>query len=142
MSTPGEQTTAVPDPASLVAMMPFAGQLGMTVSRADAETVVAHLEWRPELCTAGGLMHGGALMTLADTAGALCAFLGLPDGATTATTNSNTSLFRAARSGTLTATSRILHRGRTSVVVQTDVTDEQGRAVCQTTQSQAVLSGS
>ncbi|MDN5915050.1 MAG: PaaI family thioesterase [Pseudonocardia sp.] len=128
-----------PDPAALVASMPFAAGLGMTVPSASAQTVVAHLEWRPDLCTAGGLMHGGALMTLADSTGALCAFLGLPDGATTATTTSHTTLFRAARSGTLTATATVVHRGRTSVVVQTDVTDDQGRPVCRTTQTQAVL---
>lgn len=131
--------TTPPDHAELVAAMPYAAQLGMSISRADAETVVAHLDWRPDLCTAGGLMHGGALMTLTDSTGALCAFLGLPDGATTATTSSNTSLFRAARSGTLTATAEVVHRGRTSVVVQTDVTDEQGRRICRTTQTQAVL---
>lgn len=131
--------TAPPDRAELVAAMPFAAQLGMSVSHADAETVVAHLDWRPELCTAGGLLHGGALMTLTDSTGALCAFLGLPEGATTATTSSHTSMLRAARSGTLTATARVLHRGRTSVVVQTDVVDAQGRRVCQTTQTQAVL---
>lgn len=131
--------TAAPDPATLVAAMPFAEGLGMRVAEASAEAVVAHLGWRPELCTAGGLLHGGALMTLADSTGALCAFLGLPEGAGTATTSSHTTLFRAARSGTLTATARVLHRGRSSVVVQTDITDEQGRRVAQTTQTQAVL---
>lgn len=131
-----------PDPAALVAAMPFAARLGMTVASASAQTVVAHLDWQPDLCTAGGLMHGGALMTLADSTGALCAFLGLPDGATTATTTSHTVLFRAARAGTLTATATVAHRGRTSVVVQTDVTDDRGRAVCRTTQTQAVLGAS
>ena len=129
------------DTDALVAAMPFACLLGMTVDEASADRVVARLDHRPELCTAGGLMHGGALMTLADSTGALCAFLGLPDGAGTATTSSHTSLFRAARSGTLTATARVLHRGRTSVVVQTDVVDDEGRPVSQTTQTQAVLAG-
>ncbi len=129
------------DTDALVDAMPFARLLGMTVDEASADRVVARLEHRPDLCTTGGLMHGGALITLADTTGAICAFLGLPDGAGTATTSSHTSLFRAARSGTLTATARVLHRGRTSVVVQTDVVDEQDRPISQTTQTQAVLTG-
>ena len=127
------------DPSALVAAMPFAAQLGMTVSTASAEGVVAHLGWRPELCTAGGLLHGGALMTLADSTGALCAFLGLPDGASTATTSSHTTLIRPVRSGTVTATATVVHRGRTSVVIQTDLHDDEGRAVSRTTQTQAVL---
>ncbi len=129
------------DTDALVDAMPFARLLGMTVDEASADRVVARLEHRPDLCTTGGLMHGGALITLADTTGAICAFLGLPDGAGAATTSSHTSLFRAARSGTLTATARVLHRGRTSVVVQTDVVDEQDRPISQTTQTQAVLTG-
>ena len=133
--------TAPRDPAELIAAMPYAARLGMTLSHADAGTVVAHLDWRPDLCTAGGLMHGGALMTLADSTGALCAFLGLPEGAGTATTSSHTTLFRAVRAGALTATATVLHRGRSSVVVQTDVTDGQGRRICRTTQTQAVLTG-
>lgn len=128
-------------PDALVDAMPFARLLGVTVAEASADRVVARLDHRPELCTTGGLMHGGALMTFADTTGAICAFLGLPDGAGTATTSSHTSLFRAATSGTLTATARVLHRGRTSVVVQTDVVDDEGRPVSQTTQTQAVLAG-
>ncbi|WP_132426301.1 PaaI family thioesterase [Pseudonocardia endophytica] len=129
------------DTDALLDAMPFARLLGMTVDEASAERVVARLEHRPDLCTTGGLMHGGALMTFADTTGALCAYLGLPEGAGTATTSSHTSLFRAARAGTLTATTRALHRGRTSVVVQTDVTDDEGRPISQTTQTQAVLIG-
>jgi len=57
------------DPEGLVALMPFARQLGVVVEEASADRVVARLAWSPELCTSGGLMHGGALMSLADTAG-------------------------------------------------------------------------
>ena len=84
-------------------------------------------------------MHGGALMTLADTVGALCVFLGLPEGATTATMGSSVNLFRPVTEGDVTATARPLHRGRRSVVVQTDLVDGQGRRVAQVTQTQAVL---
>lgn len=128
-----------PDPTALVAAMPFAELLGITVAEAAPERVVTTLAYRPELCTAGGIVHGGALMTLADSTGALCAFLGLPEGATTATTSSHTVLLRAARGGTLTATARVVHRGRRDVVVETEVTDDGGRAVSRTTQTQAVL---
>src|ERR1700723_908209 len=78
----------------LVALMPFARQLGLVVDEASADRVVARLAWAPHLCTAAGIMHGGALMSLADTAGALVTFLGLPEGATTATITSTSQLFR------------------------------------------------
>jgi uncharacterized protein (TIGR00369 family) len=84
-------------------------------------------------------MHGGALMTLADTVGAVCAFLNLPDGASTATTNSITHLFRGVREGTVTATARPLHVGRSAIVVRTALTEDSGRLVAETTQTQAVL---
>src|SRR4051794_17134304 len=120
--------------------MPFAVAAGVELDRAGAEEVAGRLRWAPERCTAGGLMHGGALMTLADSVGAVCAFLNLPPGSGgTATTSSTTNLFRGVREGTVTATARPLHRGRTLIVVQTDLTDGVDRRVAQVTQSQAVL---
>jgi 1,4-dihydroxy-2-naphthoyl-CoA hydrolase len=127
------------DPASLLAAMPFAVSLGVVLDAASPDEAVGRLEWAPERCTVGGLMHGGALMSLADSVGAVCAFLNLPPGAGTATTSSMTNLFRGVRSGSVTATARPLHRGRTLIVVQTDLTDDTGRRVAQVTQSQAVL---
>lgn len=124
-------------------MMPFAGELGVRLEEASADRVVAALPWAPRLCTASGILHGGALMSLADTAGALLAFLGLPDGATTATLTSTTQMFRPVTAGTVRAVALPLHRGRTTVTVQTDIRDEAGKLVAQTTQIQAVrLSGS
>src|SRR3954467_9740800 len=114
-------------PDELLALMPFAAGTGVELDRADPAEVAGRLAWAPERCTAGGLLHGGALMTLADSVGAVCAFLNLPPGAGTATTSSSTNLFRAVRSGIVTATARPLHRGRTLIVVQTDLTDESGR---------------
>lgn len=128
-----------PDLTGLIAAMPFAAAVGVELRSAGADEVVGVLAWAPERCTAAGVMHGGALITLADSVGALCAFLGLPEGATTATSGSTTHLFRAVTEGTVTATARPLHRGRRSVVVQTDLVDDQGRRVAQVTQSQAVL---
>jgi 1,4-dihydroxy-2-naphthoyl-CoA hydrolase len=129
----------VPDrPQDLAALMPFAQELGMTVEEASADRVVARLPWTPQLCTVAGVMHGGALMSLADTAGALVAFLGLPDGATTATITSTTQLLRPVTGGTVRAVAVPLHRGRTMVTAQTSLYDDDGRLVAQTTQVQAV----
>ena len=122
----------------LVALMPFARQLGITLDEASADRVVARLAWAPQLCTVAGAIHGGALMTLADTAGALVAFLGLPDGATTATITSTTQMFRPVTGGTVRAVAVPLHRGRTTVTAQTSLFDDGDRLVGQTTQVQAV----
>ena len=84
-------------------------------------------------------MHGGALMSLADTLGGVCAFLNLPEGATTATIESKTNFFRAVREGAVTGTSRPLHVGRSFIVVETRLGDDEGRAVALVIQTQAVL---
>ncbi len=118
--------------------MPFADQLGIVFEEASRERVVASLGWAPQLCTAGGILHGGALMTLADSAGAAVAFLGLAAGESTATMSSTTHLFRPVTAGSVQATAVPLHRGRTSVTVQTTLRDADGRLVAQTTQIQAV----
>ena len=126
------------DLEELVALMPFARQLGIVVDEASADRVVARLDWAPHLCTAGGVMHGGALMSLADTAGALVTFLGLPEGAATATITSTSQLFRPVTSGTVRAVAVPVHRGRTTVTAQTSLFDASDRLVAQTTQIQAV----
>lgn len=118
--------------------MPFAAGMGVRLEEASADRVVATLPWAARLCTASGIMHGGALMSLADTAGALVAFLGLPDGATTATITSTSQMFRPVTGGTVRAVAAPLHRGRTTVTVQTNLRDDDNRLVAQTTQIQAV----
>jgi uncharacterized protein (TIGR00369 family) len=127
------------DPAALVATMPYAVHTGVEVTSASKEVVVGHLDWAPERCTIGGLMHGGALMTLADSLGAVAAFLHLPAGASTATVSSSTVLMRGAREGRVSGTSRVVNAGRRFITVQTDLTDDDGKAVSSTTQVQAVL---
>jgi 1,4-dihydroxy-2-naphthoyl-CoA hydrolase len=129
------------DPEDLIALMPFARQLGIVLDETSADRVVARLDWAPQLCTAGGVMHGGALMSLADSAGALVTFLGLPEGATTATITSTTQLLRPVTGGTVRAVAVPLHRGRTTVTVQTSLFDASDRLVAQTTQVQAVRAG-
>jgi 1,4-dihydroxy-2-naphthoyl-CoA hydrolase len=126
------------DLAALVALMPFAAELGLVLEEASADRVVARLDWAPRLCTAGGILHGGVLMSLADSAGALVTFLGLPEGATTATITSTTQLMRPVSRGTVRAVAVPLHRGRATVTAQTSLRDQAERLVAQTTQVQAV----
>jgi 1,4-dihydroxy-2-naphthoyl-CoA hydrolase len=133
--------SGAPDMAALVASMPHAQALGITLESATADEVVGGFDWAAERCTAGGVIHGGALMALADSVGAVCAFLGLPAGAGTATTSSTTHFLRAVREGRVTATARPVHRGRSQIVVKTDLVDDEGRLVATVTQSQAVLAG-
>jgi uncharacterized protein (TIGR00369 family) len=120
------------------AQMPLGATLGMRFFGGEDE-VDATLAWAPELCTAAGVLHGGVLMALADSAGALCAFLNMPEGSNTATIESKTNFLGAVRSGEVRARSRPLHVGKTTVVVETDVLDESGRLVARTMQTQAVL---
>jgi uncharacterized protein (TIGR00369 family) len=125
--------------SELVVAMPFAAGLGVEVTAAGKDEVRGRLTWAPERCTAGGVLHGGALMGLADSLGAICAFLNLPEGATTATIESKTNFFRAVRGGHVEAVSRPLHVGRTSIVVQTELADADARPVAVVIQTQAVL---
>jgi uncharacterized protein (TIGR00369 family) len=110
----------------------------MHIEEADAIHAVARLRYRDDLCTSGGVLHGGALMSFADTMGAVVTFLGLPDGAGTATITSSSQLMRAATAD-VTGRTVVLHRGRSTVTVQTTIYDGDERVVAQTTQVQAVL---
>ena len=125
----------------MLATMPFAVSCGIVLDAAAAEEVRGHLPWAAERCTTAGMMHGGAVMTLADSVGAVCAFLNLPAGATTSTVSSATNFFRALREGELRATARPLHTGRTTIVVQTELRDANEKLVAMVTQTQAVLQG-
>jgi 1,4-dihydroxy-2-naphthoyl-CoA hydrolase len=120
-------------------MIPFAVELGIELEAATPEEVVGRLRWREELCTTGGALHGGALMSVADNLGGVCAYLNLPVGAGTATISSSTNFLRAVREGSITGTTRPLHVGRSVIVVQTELRDDAGRLVAQTTQAQAVI---
>jgi 1,4-dihydroxy-2-naphthoyl-CoA hydrolase len=136
---------AVTEPGSdqplneLLAIIPFAVTLGMELVSATAEEVVGRLAWRKELCTTGGALNGGALMSLADNMAGMCAYLNLPPGAGTATISSSTNFLRAVRDGYVTATSRPLRVGRSVIVVETELRDDDGRLAAQTTQAQAVI---
>lgn len=128
----------MPSPAQIRDTMPFAALIGAELLEVAPELVVGRMEFSPERCTAGGLMHGGALMALADGCGGTCAFFNLPQGATgTATIESKTNFMRGVREGAVRATTRPLHKGRTTMVIETEITDEQGRLVAKVTQTQA-----
>ena len=130
------------DTPTLHQAAPFAAELGAEVLSASPEEVRLRLAWSAERTTAGGAMHGGALMSLADMAGAVCAYLNLPPGASgTTTIESKTNFLRALRDGYVEAVATPLHAGRSTVVVDTELRDADGRLVARTTQTQAVLSG-
>jgi len=119
--------------------VPFARALGIELTAAAADEVRGRLAWAPDRCTAGGVLHGGALMSFADTLGAVCAFLNLPAGASTGTIESKTNFLRPVREGEVEGVARPVHVGRTTIVVQTEARDPTGTLVSLTTQTQAVL---
>jgi uncharacterized protein (TIGR00369 family) len=119
--------------------MPFARHCGIAIESSTRDEVRGKLDWREELCTTGGVLHGGALMTLADTLGAICAFLNLPEGATTATLESKTNFFRPVTRGSVRGVATPVHVGRSTIVVQTDLLDDAGKRVALVVQTQAVI---
>lgn len=125
----------------LLGLMPFASLVGIELRKAEPDEVVGTLEYSPRLCTAGAILHGGALMTLADTLGAICAYLNLPPGGRTATTTSATNFLRPVGAGSIIGAANPVHLGRSVIVVRVDVTDAQGNLAATTTQTQAVLPG-
>jgi uncharacterized protein (TIGR00369 family) len=132
------------DPASIQERLAplFPGLMGVKVVSADQERVVATLEVRPELCTAGNILHGGAIMAFADTLGAVGTILNLPAGARTTTTDSSTKFIAGAPLGTtVTGESIALHRGRTTMVWQTMLRNEAGKLCAVVTQTQLVMTG-
>ena len=118
----------------------FSGLMGVRITEMSAERVVATLEVRPDLCTVGGMLHGGALMAFADTLGAVGTFVSLPDAKRTTTVDSSTKFIAGARvHSTVTAECVALHRGRTTMVWQTSIRSAEGRLCAVVTQTQLVL---
>jgi 1,4-dihydroxy-2-naphthoyl-CoA hydrolase len=117
--------------------IPFADTLGAELIEATPELVRARLAWSPERCTTNGIMHGGAMMALADNCGGICAFLNMPEGALgTATIESKTNFLRAVDGGSVTATTRPLHLGRTMAVLETELSRDDGKLAAKVTQTQ------
>ncbi len=130
------------DLATLQQMMEsiFPGTMGIRMTEAAPERVVAHMLVRPDLCTAGGILHGGAHMAFADTLGALGTVINLPQGKRTTTTDSSTKFIGGAKVGsTVVGESIALHRGRSTMVWQTSIRTTEGRLLSVVTQTQLVL---
>jgi 1,4-dihydroxy-2-naphthoyl-CoA hydrolase len=128
----------IPSPTQIRDLMPFAALIGVELLETSRELVVGRLEWSPERCTTGGLLHGGALMALADTCGGVCAFLNLPEGAAgTSTIESKTNFMRAVKDGAIRASTRPLYAGRTMIVIESEITREDGSLAGKVTQTQA-----
>ena len=121
--------------------MPFSKLMGVQVSEATPERIVATLEVRPDLCTAGNILHGGAIMAFADALGAIGAVLTLPEGAKgTTTIESKTNFLGAAKEGTtVTGTTTPVHVGGRTSVWQTRIARADGKNVALVTQTQMVL---
>ena len=119
---------------------PLPAWLGLTVTVAEPDRVVAELTVREELCTSGSIMHGGAIMAFADTVGAIGTIVNLREGQGTTTLESKTNFFAGSPVGTkLIAEATPLHRGRRTQVWETRIANEQGRLVAKVTQTQMVL---
>ncbi|MGD0864334.1 MAG: PaaI family thioesterase [Rhizomicrobium sp.] len=119
---------------------PFSTLMGVEVTEANRERVRARLKVRPDLCTSGRILHGGAIMAFADMMGATGAVFHLPDGAGTTTIESKTNFIGPAPEGTtVEAESTPLHVGRRTSVWQTRIVTEAGKLVAVVTQTQLVL---
>lgn len=129
-----------PDEIDLTAlrdMIPFAAQLGIELLEACPDLVRGRLQWAPERTTTADVMHGGAIMALADTCGGVCAFMNMPPGAQgTATIESKTNFLRAIRGGAAVATTRLLHSGRVVAVLETEVARDDCKLAAKVIQTQ------
>jgi uncharacterized protein (TIGR00369 family) len=118
----------------------FPGLMGVRLVTLEPDRVVAELPVRADLCTAGGILHGGAYMAFADTLGAVGTIVNLPQGKRTTTTDSSTKFIGGARvDTTVVGESVALHRGRTTMVWQTTIRSAEGKLCAVVTQTQLVL---
>ena len=132
---PVEVLQAVLDPI-------FPGLMGIRLLEVSEDRVLAQMRVRPDLCTTGGICHGGAYMAFADTVGAVGTFMSLPEGARTTTTDSSTKFIAAAKEGSIvTAESVALHRGRLTHVWPTSIRREDGKLCAVVTQTQLIIEG-
>ena len=133
---------AGPDIATLQKIVDplFPGLMGVRLLEAAPERIVAEMPVRADLCTAGGILHGGAYMAFADTLGAVGTVVNLPPGRMTTTTDSSTKFIAGAKLGTtVRGESVALHRGRTTMVWQTSIFNEAGKLCAVVTQTQLVM---
>ena len=125
---------------SSVKQPPFAKLIGITITHVSPERITAELPVRDELTNGRGILHGGAIMALADNLGGVATVANLPKGARTATIESKTNFFAAIPVGeTARAECTALHRGRTTMVWQTKITRSDGRLAAIVIQTQIVI---
>lgn len=124
--------------AQIKSLLP--GLLGMEITEAGPDRTVGRMTVRPDMCTAGNILHGGAIMAFADTVGAIATVVNMPEGARTATIESKTNFVSGAPVGSIvTATAEAFHKGKTTQVWQTKITGADGRLVAVVTQTQIVI---
>jgi uncharacterized protein (TIGR00369 family) len=120
----------------------FPGLMGIRLTSVAEDRVLAEMRVRPDLCTAGGILHGGAHMAFADTLGAVGTVVNLGPGKRTTTTDSSTKFIAGAKVNTVvTGESVALHRGRTTMVWQTSIRNQDGKLCAVVTQTQLVMDG-
>jgi 1,4-dihydroxy-2-naphthoyl-CoA hydrolase len=126
---------------NLADVMPFSKLMGIEISDAQPDKVEGRLMVRPDLCTTGGILHGGAMMAFADSLGAIGAFMSLPEGAGgTTTIESKTNFLGAApENSVVLGTTTPVKLGKKLSVWQTRIDSEDGKAVALITQTQLVL---
>jgi uncharacterized protein (TIGR00369 family) len=132
----------VPTPAAIQQLIAagLPGLLGVEIVEVAPERIVGRLRVRPEICTVGGILHGGALMAFADTLGAIGAVLNLAPRGNTTTIESSTKFLAAAPTGTVvTGEATALHKGRTTMVWQTLIRREDGRLCAVVSQTQLMM---
>lgn len=118
----------------------FPGLMGVRIVEASPERIVGEMAVRPDLCTAGGILHGGAHMAFADTLGAIGTVVNMPSGKRTTTTDSSTKFIGAAKvNTTVVGECLALHRGRTTMVWQTSIRTAEGKLCAVVTQTQLVI---
>ena len=118
----------------------FPGLMGVKLTVVEPDRIVAEMPVRADLCTGGGILHGGAYMAFADTLGAVGTVVNLPPGKRTTTTDSSTKFIAGAKVGTVVIGESIaLHKGRTTMVWQTTVRNDAGKLCAVVTQTQLVM---
>lgn len=130
------------DAAAVQAMFDpvFPGLMGVRLTSVAPERITAEMVVRPDLCTVGGILHGGAYMAFADTLGAVGTVVNLGEGQRTTTTDSSTKFIAGAKVGsTVTGETVALHRGRTTHVWQTTIRNDQGKLCAVVTQTQLIM---
>jgi 1,4-dihydroxy-2-naphthoyl-CoA hydrolase len=121
----------------------FPGLMGVRITALAPDRVSAEMLVRPDLCTGGGILHGGAYMAFADTLGAVGTVINMPQGKRTTTTDSSTKFISGARvNTTVRAECVALHRGRTTMVWQTTISSAEGKLCAVVTQTQLILDAS